>query len=168
MKLAEYCRKPMTWIASRVEDLMDALLRSGRRFSKSCATSATSTALATAVVTAEIEMTTGVVTGMTATTVTIAITIGGDEFQSLGINPHLTSACYLLVYLPEGLGSKAGAFIFPVKWLHARHPVSLRHSDRQSRRHHAPRASGSQRRRSHRLRRHAPHTQAPQSLRRKH
>ena len=85
----------MTWIASRVEDLMDALLRSGRRFSKSCATSATSTALATAVVTVEIEMTIGVVT---ATTVTTATTIGGDEFHSLGINPHLISACYLLVY----------------------------------------------------------------------
>src|SRR4026208_1005032 len=94
MKLAASYRKPITWIASRVEDLMDALLRSGRRFSKSCATSATSMALATAVVTAEIEMTTGVVTGMTATTVTIATTtIGGDEFHSLGINPHLTSAC---------------------------------------------------------------------------
>src|SRR6185369_17012191 len=95
MKLAESSRKRITWIASRVEDLMDALPRSGRRFSKSCATSATSTAA----VTAEIVMTTGVAiatTGMTATT--IATTIGGDEFHSLGINPHLTSACYLLVY----------------------------------------------------------------------
>src|SRR5215217_123664 len=98
MKLAECSRKPMTWIASRVEDLMDALLRSGRRFSKSCATSATFTALATAVVTVEIETTTGVATATIATTVTIATTIGGDEFHSLGINPHLTSACYLLVY----------------------------------------------------------------------
>src|SRR6185369_6446782 len=97
MKLAECSRKPMTWIASRVEDLMAALLRSGRRFSKSCATSATSTALATAAVTAEIEMTTGVATTATIATI-IATTIGGDEFHSLGINPHLTSACYLLVY----------------------------------------------------------------------
>ena len=40
-------------------------------------------------------MTIGVVT---ATTVTTATTIGGDEFHSLGINPHLISACYLLVY----------------------------------------------------------------------
>jgi len=89
MKLAECSRKPMTWIASRAEALMDALLRSGRRFNRNCATSATSTALATAAVTDEIEMATGVAIGTTAMTVTIATTIGGDEFQSLGINPHL-------------------------------------------------------------------------------
>ena len=104
----------MTWIASRVEDSMAALLRSGRRFSKSCATSATSTVLATAAVTAAIEMTTGVVIATTVTTIATT-TIGGDEFHSLGINPHLTSACYLLVYLlPEGLGSNAGAFILSI------------------------------------------------------
>jgi len=44
-----------------------------------------------AVVTAGIEMTTGVATAMTATTIATT-TIGGDEFHSLGINPHLISA----------------------------------------------------------------------------
>ena len=53
--------------------------------------------LATAVV--MVEMTTGVVTTIDVATIeTIATTIGGDEFRSLGINLHLTSACNLPVY----------------------------------------------------------------------
>src|SRR6185295_6424575 len=44
---------------------------------------------------------------------TIAITIGGDEFHSLGINPHLTSACNPLVYPAKGLGSAPGPLSYP-------------------------------------------------------
>src|SRR6185503_6565629 len=105
MKLAECSRKPISWIASRVADLMDALLRSGRRFSRSFATSAASTALATAVTAA---MTTGGATTIDVATIEtiemIATTIGGDEFHSLGTNLHLTSACNLPVYPAKGLG----------------------------------------------------------------
>jgi hypothetical protein len=68
--------------------------------------------LATAAVTAE--MTIGVATAMIVTTATIVTTIGGDEFQSLGTNLHLTSACNLPVYPAKGLGADAGAFILLV------------------------------------------------------
>ena len=44
----------------------------------------------------------------TATIATTTTTIGGDEFHSLGINPHLTSACNLLVYPAKGLGTMPG------------------------------------------------------------
>src|SRR5829696_5219334 len=93
---------------------MDAPLRSGRRSSRSFATSAMSMVLATVVMA---EMTTGVATTATTATTpttatTIATAIGGDEFRSLGTNPHLTSACYLLVYPAKGLGSNAGAFSY--------------------------------------------------------
>ena len=86
-------------------DSMAAPLQSGRRSNRSFATSATSTVLVMAVVMAA--MTTGVATtATTATTTTTATTIGGDEFHSLGTNPHLTSACNLLVYPAKGLGSR--------------------------------------------------------------
>jgi hypothetical protein len=51
--------------------------------------------------------------GATAITIatTIATTIGGDEFHSLGTNLHLTSACNLLVNPAKGLGSTPGPFI---------------------------------------------------------
>jgi len=62
------------------------------------------------VVMAAIATTTGAVT--TPIVTATAMTTGGDEFHSLGTNPHLTSAGNLLVYPSKGLGSKAGAFIF--------------------------------------------------------
>src|SRR5690349_2425312 len=93
--------KPTTSIGLRVVDLMAARVQSGRRFSRSFATSATSTASDMAAVMDV--MTTGVATETTATT-TIATTIGGDEFHSLGTNPHVTSAGILLVYPAKGLG----------------------------------------------------------------
>src|SRR5689334_17296337 len=96
--------KRMTSIASRVVDLTAALVRSGRRFSRSCATSATSMVSVMAVVMAV--MTTGVATTATTIATTTATTIGGDEFHSLGTNPHLTSACNLLVYPAKGPGSR--------------------------------------------------------------
>src|SRR4051812_34772661 len=89
---------------------MAAVVRSGRRSSKSFATSATSTVLVMAVVMAA--MTTGVATTATTATTTIETAIGGDEFHSLGTNPHLTSACILPVYLPKASAPDAGAFIF--------------------------------------------------------
>src|SRR5690349_19375994 len=98
--------KRMTSIASRVVDLTAALVRSGRRFSRSCATSATSMVSVMAVVMAVIAMTTGVATTATTIATTTATTIGGDEFHSLGTNPHLTSACNLLVYPAKGPGSR--------------------------------------------------------------
>jgi hypothetical protein len=56
-------------------------------------------------------MTTGVVIATTVTTIATT-TIGGDEFHSLGINPHLIIRL-LSAGLPfqRGLGSNAGAFI---------------------------------------------------------
>jgi hypothetical protein len=57
-------------------------------------------------------MTTGVATIATTTVTTTATTIGGDEFHSLGTNPHLTSACLPFRSKPsEGLGYRAGAFM---------------------------------------------------------
>src|SRR6185437_2667999 len=104
--------KPTISIASRVVDLMAARVQSGHRFSRSCATSATSTASDMAVVMDVIAMTTGVVTATTATT-TIATTIGGDEFHSLGTNPHVISAGILPVYPAKGLGSRRrGLYLF--------------------------------------------------------
>jgi len=95
----------MTSIALRVVDLMAALVHSGRRSSRSFATSATSTVLVMAVVMDV--MTIGVVIATIETiATTTATTIGGDEFHSLGTNPHLTSACNLLVYPAKGPGSR--------------------------------------------------------------
>ena len=103
----------MTSIASRGVVLMAALARSGRRSSKSFATSATSTVLVTAVVMAVIVMTTGVVTATATIATTTETTIGGDEFHSLGTNPHLTSAGILPVYPAKGLGSRRrGLYLF--------------------------------------------------------
>src|SRR5829696_6450063 len=85
----------MSWIALCGVDLMAALVQSGRRSSRSFATSATPTVWVTAVTAV---MTIGVATTATTTATITGTTIGGDEFQSLGTNPHLTSACNLLVY----------------------------------------------------------------------
>jgi 16S rRNA (cytidine1402-2'-O)-methyltransferase len=40
------------------------------------------------------------------------MTTGGDEFHSLGINPHLTSACNLPVYPPKASAQKPGPLSF--------------------------------------------------------
>jgi hypothetical protein len=68
-----------------------------------------------------VAMTTGVET--TIDVATIARTIGGDEFHSLGNNLHLTSAGNLPVYPAKGLGSNAGAFL--VYLLNPANPVIL-------------------------------------------
>src|SRR5215213_10947090 len=121
MKLAECFRKLIKLIASRVVDLTAAPVHSGRRSSRSFATSAAYMVLATVVT---VEMMTGVVMTIgVATIATIGTTIGGDEFHSLGTNSHLTSACNLLVYpARRPRRSNAGALFFPDNPVH---PVIL-------------------------------------------
>src|SRR5215216_1928264 len=105
MKRAECCRKQTSWTVPPGVALTAALPRSGRRSNRSFATSATSTVLDTTAVTGA----TMIGAGTTATIeTTIETTIGGDEFQSLGTNPHLTSACNPPVYPSKGLGSMPG------------------------------------------------------------
>ena len=87
----------------------NARRHSGTRFKTSCDSSAMFTVLATTVVTV-VGMTIGVVAVMMIRVATIETTIGtttgGDEFHSLGTNPHVTSACNLLVYPAKGPGSR--------------------------------------------------------------
>src|SRR5215213_316793 len=127
MKLDACWKKVNSWtvLPGRV-GLIAALHQSGRRSSRSCATSATSTVLDTTVVTAV--MTTGVAMiemttrGATATAIaTTVTTIGGDEFHSLSnICWHPLVPCWFtpsegLGYLPGPLSlcewSKFGEYV---------------------------------------------------------
>src|SRR5215217_4196767 len=107
MKLAECCRKQTSWTAPHGVALTAGLPQSGGRSNRSFATSATSTVLDTTAVTGA-TMIGAATIATTATTRTTETTIGGDEFPSLGTNPHLTSACNPPVYPSKGLGSMPG------------------------------------------------------------